>query len=51
MVGTVWLVRRHVYEVREEEVVVDRVAVTNIKGETDIKMMEKVFNDKKEMFI
>ena len=44
-----YLVRRQIYQVTEEEEE-DRIVMIDKKGKTDIKILDKVINDEKEVF-
>ena len=44
-----YLVRRQIYQVTED-VEEDRIVMIDKKGKTDMKILDKVLNDKKEVF-
>ena len=51
LVGTVWMVRRQMAKVVEEEEEVCRVAMTDIMGKTEIRMLDKVLCEKTEFLL
>ena len=51
LVAVVLLVRRQIYQVEEAKEEEDMIMITNKKGETDIRLMEYVLSDSKEVLM
>ena len=55
LVGVVFLVRRQIHQVADneddEDDEDDRVVVTDNKGKTKVKLLDKVINDEEDIFI
>ena len=49
LVAVVWLVRRQIYQVVEEDM--DRIVMTDQRGKTEVRMVEKVLSDKNEVLM
>ena len=49
LIAVVWLVRRQIYQVEEEEM--DRVIMTDKSGSTSIRKVEEVLSDEKEILL
>ena len=49
LVAVVWLVRRQIYQVVEEDM--DRIVMTDQRGKTEVRMVEKVLSDKNEILM
>ena len=50
LVAVVWLVRRQIYKL-DDEVDEDRILMTDQEGKTDIRKIEHVLSDKKEVLM
>ena len=52
LVAVVWLVRRQIYQVMEEELEEGgRIVMTDQRGKTEVRMVEKVLSDKNEILM
>jgi hypothetical protein len=51
LVVVVFLVRRQINQVNEEEMEEDRIVMVDKKGRTDIKIIDKVLNNENEVFM
>ena len=49
LIGVVWLVRRQINQVEEEGM--DMVIMTDKRGKTDIRKVEEVLSDEKEILM
>ena len=49
LIAVVWLVRRQIYQVEEEDM--DRIVMTDKRGKTDIRKVDEVLSDKKEVLM
>ena len=49
LIAVVWLVRKQIHQVEEEEM--DRVIMTDKKGKTGVRKVEDVLSDKKEILL
>jgi hypothetical protein len=51
LVAVVLLVRRQIHQVEEVKEEEDMIMITNKKGKTDIRLMEDVLSDSKEVLM
>ena len=49
LIAVVWMVRRQIHQVEEEGM--DLIIMTDKMGKTDIRKMEEVLSDKKEILL